>query len=78
MAETVIFRTTLGTGTYGIIIEVNGRFVHERKYKSTTLRARDRVEFIQAACRVYLSNHFLGLYTSRCTALAADQVCGWT
>ena len=52
MAETVIFRTTLGTGTYGIIIELNGRFVHERKYKSTTLRARDRVEFIQAACRV--------------------------
>lgn len=37
-------------GGEGLIVELNGRFVHARKYSTTFLREGDRVEFIYAAC----------------------------
>jgi thiamine biosynthesis protein ThiS len=34
----------------GMIVELNGRFVHAREYSNTFLREGDRLEFIYAAC----------------------------
>ena len=34
----------------GVIVELNGRFVHAREYSRTVLNEGDRVEFLYAAC----------------------------
>ena len=40
----------LNESDIGVIVELNGRFVHAREYSNTLLHEGDRLEFIYAAC----------------------------